>query len=126
MITRKLKEAKGSMEFGNRLYKVKFDKADYGKRMTQAFGIQYEFHLEDAVDHCPEWLVPFGEMKRLAAEYGLELVSRKNFHTFVHDHAQDISELMQKLGGSGSISPDEWDCVSIYMTFVFQKRATTY
>ena len=98
-------------------------------RGSQPFGIQYEFHLEDAVD-CPEWLVPFHVLKALAEEYSLELVYKKNFHEFVHEHVKnpEFAELMRKLGALGdgfsksSISSDEWDAAYIYMAFVFKKN----
>lgn len=116
-----------SGEFGNKLYKVTFDKHQKANALRCAkepFGLQYEFHLEDAVNHCPEWLVSFNELKNLAQQYGLELVLKKNFHEFVNEHKQghDLAGLMHKLGAHGTISPDEWDCVSIYLVFVFRKK----
>lgn len=129
VIVKKLRDTE-SLTFGNGVYNVKFDDSHYEKKFpsSKPFGIQYEFHLEDAVD-CPEWLVPFPEFKSLAEEYNLELVSKQNFHEFVHEHIlnQDYAELMRKLGALGdgtsrdTISLDEWDAAYLYMTFVFRK-----
>lgn len=129
VIVRKLRETEG-LEFGNTCYNIKFDDDHYEKKfpLSEPFGIQYEFHLEDAVD-CPEWLVPFQMFTALAAEYCLELVYKKNFHEFVHEHIKnpDFAELMRKLGALGdglskdTISTDEWDAAYIYMAFVFKK-----
>ena len=130
VIVRKLRESAG-LEFGNSCYSIKFDEYYQAKRFptSEPFGIQYEFHLEDAVD-CPEWLVPFHVLKALAEEYSLELVYKKNFHEFVHEHVKnpEFAELMRKLGALGdgfsksSISSDEWDAAYIYMAFVFKKN----
>ncbi|MCO5550933.1 hypothetical protein L7F22_004427 [Adiantum nelumboides] len=116
-----------SGEFGNRLYKVKFDRQQHARALRHSedpYGLQYEFHLEDAVDHCPEWLVPFDQLKKLAQQYGLELSLKKNFQDFVTEHMQvpDLVELMHKLDARGTISHEEWECVSIYLVFAFQKR----
>ncbi|KAI5083430.1 hypothetical protein GOP47_0003173 [Adiantum capillus-veneris] len=115
-------------EFGNRLYKVKFERQQHAKALRYGedpYGLQYEFHLEDAVNHCPEWLVPFDELKNLAQQYGLELSLKKNFHEFVKEHMQvpNLVELMHKLDAQGTISSEEWECVSIYLVFVFRKRS---
>eukprot|EP00249_Psilotum_nudum_P013284 c24259_g1_i1 orf=3-1121(+) len=123
VIVRKLREA-DSLFFGNKVYSINFDELYHEKRFpaSQLFGIQYEFHLEDAVD-CPEWLVPFSQFRLLAEEYDLELVSKMNFHEFVHEHVQQkrFEKLMRNMGALGGISNDEWDAAYIYMTFIFRK-----
>lgn len=129
VIIRKLRKAEG-LEFGNSIFNCKFDDSRSEKKFpaSEPFGIQYGFHLEDAVD-CPEWLVPFLKFQSLAEEYKLVLIYKKNFHQFIHEHIQneDFAELMRKLGALGdgtgrdTISDDEWDAAYLYMTFVFQK-----
>ncbi|KAI5075436.1 hypothetical protein GOP47_0009512 [Adiantum capillus-veneris] len=129
VIVRKLRETDG-LEFGNACYNVKFgDKYKEKKFLrSEPFGIQYQFHLEDAVS-CPEWLVHFPTFQALAKEYGLELVFKKNFHDFCHEHIKTpiFAELMKIVGalGHGSsrdrLSDDEWDAAYIYMAFVFKK-----
>eukprot|EP00250_Pteridium_aquilinum_P032847 c4794_g1_i1 orf=283-1377(+) len=129
VIVRKLRETDGR-EFGNSCYNIKFDEYYSDKKFlpSEPFGIQYDFHLEDAVS-CPEWLVHFPTFKALAEEYGLELVYKKNFHEFVHEHIKNpvFAELMKILGAlgdgasKGTLSADEWDAAYIYMAFVFKK-----
>ncbi|KAH7420419.1 hypothetical protein KP509_13G006900 [Ceratopteris richardii] len=116
-----------SGQFGNKIYRIKFDATQRAKALRcweEPYGIQYEFHLLDAVDHCPEWLVPFQELQNLAHEYGFELLLRKNFQEFVREHMQapNLAKLMHKLGAPGNISQEEWECVSIYLVFIFRKR----
>eukprot|EP01018_Ginkgo_biloba_P010759 Gb_30863 [translate_table: standard] len=130
VIVRKLREAEG-LSFGNSVYWISFDE-DYSRKTFKAsspFGIQYKFHLEDAVD-CPEWLVPFRNFQSLAEEYGLELVFKKNSHEFVHEYIKkpEFAELMRRLGalgdGSGdgsTLSEDEWEAAYLYLVFVLRK-----
>ncbi|CAM6098815.1 unnamed protein product [Calypogeia fissa] len=133
VIVRKLRAADGH-DFGNSVYRIAFSETDYPDkkfRSASPFGIQYDFHLEDAVD-CPEWLVPFPKFVELAEEYGLQLVMKQNFHDFVNEQIQlpEFGDLMRKLGALGdgqsekSISADEWDAAYVYITFVFQKKGT--
>ncbi|XP_057825677.1 mRNA cap guanine-N7 methyltransferase 1 isoform X8 [Cryptomeria japonica] len=132
VIVRKLRKADG-LKFGNSVYWISFDEKYAQKqkfKLSNPYGIQYTFHLEDAVD-CPEWLVPFHKFKELAEEYELELVFKKNSHEFVHEYLKkpEFAELMQRLGalgdGSGdekTLSEDEWDAAYLYLVFVLRKR----
>ncbi|KAH0453616.1 hypothetical protein IEQ34_017940 [Dendrobium chrysotoxum] len=119
------------LTFGNSVYWISFDEEYAHKkfRSSSPFGIQYKFHLEDAVD-CPEWIVPFHVFKSLAEEYDLKLVSVKNSHAFVDEFLKmpEFTELMRRLGALGdgnqdrsTLSQDEWDVAYLYLTFVLQK-----
>ncbi|KAJ6825550.1 mRNA cap guanine-N7 methyltransferase 1 [Iris pallida] len=131
VIIKRLREAEG-LSFGNSVYWISFDE-DYAQKKFKAsspFGIQYTFHLEDAVD-CPEWIVPFHLFKSLAEEYDLELVFVKNSHEFVEEYLKkpEFSELMRRLGALGddkqdqsTLSQDEWDVAYLYLSFVLRKR----
>ncbi|XP_057825668.1 mRNA cap guanine-N7 methyltransferase 1 isoform X2 [Cryptomeria japonica] len=131
VIVRKLRKADG-LKFGNSVYWISFDEKYAQKKFKSSnpYGIQYTFHLEDAVD-CPEWLVPFHKFKELAEEYELELVFKKNSHEFVHEYLKkpEFAELMRRLGalgdGSGdekTLSEDEWEAAYLYLVFVLRKR----
>ncbi|KAH9624554.1 hypothetical protein KSS87_017764 [Heliosperma pusillum] len=131
VIVKKLREAEG-LEFGNSVFWIRFDEdcADKKFKASRPFGIQYTFHLEDAVD-CPEWVVPFNLFKALAEEYDLELVFAKNSHKFVEEYMKrpDFVELMRRLGALGdgnedlsTLSRDEWEVAYLYLTFVLRKR----
>ncbi|KAG9153818.1 hypothetical protein Leryth_005943 [Lithospermum erythrorhizon] len=114
------------------VYWIRFDEEYSDKRFKSSnpFGIQYTFHLEDAVD-CPEWVVPFHLFKSLAEENDLELVFVKNSHAFVDEYLKrpEFIELMRRLGALGdgnqdrsTLSPDEWEAAYLYSAFVLRKR----
>lgn len=75
--------AEEGMTFGNEVFKVKFDLED--KHNIPLFSARYHFYLEGSVD-CPEFLVYFPLMKKLAEEAGLELVFNKSFKDFYDQH----------------------------------------
>ncbi|XP_071724797.1 mRNA cap guanine-N(7) methyltransferase 1-like [Rutidosis leptorrhynchoides] len=131
VIIKKLREAEG-LAFGNSVYWISFDEESSEKKFRSScpFGIQYKFHLEDAVD-CPEWIVPFHLFKSMAAEYDLDLVFAKNSHEFVHEYLKkpDYVELMRRLGALGdgnhdrsTLSQDEWEVAYLYLAFALKKR----
>ncbi|XP_059618402.1 mRNA cap guanine-N7 methyltransferase [Phlebotomus argentipes] len=64
--------------FGNDVYSITFQ-CDTEK--PPLFGAKYNFHLEDVVD-CPEFLVHFPTLVKLARNFGLELVMRERFGDF--------------------------------------------
>lgn len=47
----------GPLEFGNSVYRVKFDSQD----ATPRYGHRYTFFLEDAVEEVPEYVVYWDE-----------------------------------------------------------------
>lgn len=51
--SRRARESKTGLQFGNDVYNIKFDQEKY---LTQLFGGRYDFALEGVVD-CPEFLV---------------------------------------------------------------------
>eukprot|EP00850_Spirogloea_muscicola_P020402 SM000214S06796 [mRNA] locus=s214:112275:115008:- [translate_table: standard] len=127
VIVRKLRQAQ-VLDFGNRVYAISFSEHYMLKQFpaVNPFGLEYNFHLEDAVD-CPEWLVPFDVLVSLAAEYGLHLRLRENFHDFIirNSEVPDFGNLMLKILGarwSESISEDEWDAAHLYLVFAFSKQ----
>ncbi|WZZ61314.1 hypothetical protein YC2023_061421 [Brassica napus] len=143
VIIKKLREAEG-LEIGNSVYWIRFGEEHSRKysdddsrcillqkfKSSSPFGIEYVFHLEDAVD-CPEWIVPFNVFKSLAEEYDLELVFVKNAHEFVHEYMKkpEFVELMRRLGALGdgnqdqsTLSADEWEAAYLYLSFVLRKR----
>lgn len=76
-IIRRQRDA-GCDTFGNDIYRISFecDTAD-----IPLFGAKYDFHLEDVVD-CPEFLVHFPTLVKLARKYGLELEKKEDFPDF--------------------------------------------
>ncbi|KAG2282254.1 hypothetical protein Bca52824_053474 [Brassica carinata] len=119
VIIKKLRQAEG-LEIANSVYWIRFGEWFSQKKFKSSspFGIEYVFHLEDAVD-CPEWI------------YDLELVFVKNSHEFVHEYMKktEFVELMRRLGALGdgnqdqsTLSTDEWDTAYLYLSFVLRKR----
>lgn len=70
--------------------------SDSSRDGNEAFGIRYNFTLDDGVDNAdeevesaavnaPEWLVPLGEpLRQLAREHNMELILCQNFQSFFH------------------------------------------
>lgn len=67
--------AANAIEFGNDVYKVSFL---CDSECPPLFGGKYNFQLQGVVD-CPEFLVHFPMMVKLARKYGLELVMKERF-----------------------------------------------
>ena len=124
VIVQKLRAAPG-LEFGNSVVNIAFGPESASKKFPsiRPFGIEYVFCLNDAVD-CPEWLVPFPVLQKLASEYGLELELKQNFHEFINKESEPHAETMRRvLGPQGlaEISADEWEAAYLYLVFVFRK-----
>ncbi|KAK2181344.1 hypothetical protein NP493_403g06001 [Ridgeia piscesae] len=160
--------ASEDMSFGNEVYRVEFETPD--KTQLPLFGAKYNFHLEGVVD-CPEFLVHFPLVEKMAAEYGMKLVYRKPFADFFAEHirkgdgrgligrmqalepyppAEEV-DLLAKTSDAytharsyldahqadkqdgrpfantkvGTLSKDEWEAVSLYLVFAFQKVEET-
>lgn len=80
--------------FGNRIFNIKllFDP----KNGYPIFGGKYDFNLEGVVN-CPEFLVNFGVLEKLALNYGLELVYKARFSEFYKDHSGKYKQLLQRI-----------------------------
>ncbi|PRD26581.1 UNVERIFIED_CONTAM: rnmt [Trichonephila clavipes] len=66
--------------FGNDVFSVTFP----SKEQPSLFGAKYDFHLEGVVD-CPEFLVYFPALLKLAEEVDLELLYCKRFEDYYED-----------------------------------------
>ncbi|KAI9349464.1 mRNA cap guanine-N7 methyltransferase-like protein [Zopfochytrium polystomum] len=121
-IVKKLQTAP-DLSFGNSIYKITFD----DKSSFPMYGHRYMFELADAIDNCPEYLLNFRNLVRIAELFELELVYRKAFHDlFVEESASEehraLLYRMNVLDRNGTISPDEWEASGIYMAFAFRKK----
>ncbi|MCL4130929.1 UNVERIFIED_CONTAM: hypothetical protein GTU68_056874, partial [Idotea baltica] len=84
-IVSSLAASEGS-SFGNEVFKIEFPEdrpAD-----PPLFGDAYNFFLEGVVN-CPEFLVHFPTLVRLAEKYGLELVYKKSFEDLYKEGIND-------------------------------------
>ncbi|XP_053402078.1 mRNA cap guanine-N7 methyltransferase-like [Mercenaria mercenaria] len=164
-LVRRLRDSK-DMSFGNEVYRVTFDLDD--KTNLPLFGCKYNFHLEGVVD-CPEFLVFFPVLEKMAEKHGMKLVYKTPFAEFFnkqvedrehknllgrmqalesyppeeggkvmgledgdYDHVKSFVEDLQKSQTRdsqrsnrpitvGTLSKAEWEAVTIYCVFMFQK-----
>jgi len=84
-IMKRLEEA-DDCSFGNDVYSITFPSKDKPK----LFGAKYDFHLEGVVD-CPEFLVYFPALLKLAEEVDLELLYCSKFNDYF-DKKSEIQE----------------------------------
>ncbi|KAI7828789.1 guanine-N(7)-methyltransferase domain-containing protein [Gamsiella multidivaricata] len=123
-IVKKLKsESDDALQIGNSIYSIRFERRD----IFDKFGAKYWFHLEDAIDDCPEYLVHFPTFQKLAEEYGLELIYNKKFHQVYEEASQelDFNQLLYRMNvisEDGHLSADEWEAANIYLAFAFKKK----
>jgi len=91
------------------------------------YGSKYYFSLEEAVDNCPEYLVPMAELIRLAKSVDLELLMQRSFPE-MYQHYCDVPEYnkllhrMHVIGDDGSfLSDEEREVAELYLAFAFRK-----
>lgn len=61
----------------------------FDKVAVPRFGAEYVFHLEDAIDDCPEYLVHWPTLCRLAEVAGLRCILRMGFHDWFYDRVAE-------------------------------------
>lgn len=71
----------GGKTFGNDVYSVEFETPIDDEDPPPIFGAKYNFHMEGVVD-CPEFLVHFPTLIRLATRFGLTLTVCEPFHSY--------------------------------------------
>lgn len=130
VLVRKLRAIDG-LTIGNGVFKIDFDSRFSSKVFPitgGSYGIRYNFSLDSNVEDCPEYLVHFPSFQELAKEYQLELILYCNFHEFYNEFTsgeyKDFRDLFQRMGvldEQGTISPDEWDAIYLYVAFAFKK-----
>lgn len=89
---------KDGMNIGNQFYSLKMDNPVTDKHPSP-FGIRYEFTLKDAVDTCPEYIVPFSVFRRLCEENGMEFNLEAPLPQFYETYAQipEYQQLMHRM-----------------------------
>ncbi|GIY99927.1 mRNA cap guanine-N7 methyltransferase [Caerostris extrusa] len=100
-IMRRLEKA-SDCSFGNDVYNVTFP----SKEQPKLFGAKYDFHLEGVVD-CPEFLVYFPLLLKLAEEVDLKLYFHKRFEDYYDDkrESQEGQFLLTKMQAFESYPP---------------------
>jgi len=119
-----LRAAEGNT-FGNDVYRVEFppecDKHSFADDPFKTH--EYLFTLIDAVEACPEYLVPIPVLEEMALEHGLRLVHKWRFHEFYEVHRQEpeFAQLFARMSSSEEIPQAQWEALGIYLALVFQK-----
>lgn len=135
--------------FGNSVFSVDFEEGSLGKTLP-LFGAKYNFHLTEVVD-CPEFLVHFPTLVKLAERYGLMMIGKQRFQNYFQQRKEhhegkgllgkmnaletfptnkqvgssgEYSHVQQYSGGQelvGTLSKDEWEALTVYTVFAFKK-----
>ncbi len=124
--------APGEKKWGNSLYSVEFPNAPpKDGNFESAFGNLYTYYLADAVDHVPEYVVPFEKLRALCEEYNMELRYKKNlFEVFnkeipkyFHRLPPPLMQSLRRDDGTYGISGEDRDACSFYLAFAFEKTS---
>ncbi|KAI0831777.1 mRNA capping enzyme-domain-containing protein [Trametes gibbosa] len=113
------------LSWGNSVYKIRFEQRD----RKPMFGHRYWFYLQDAVDDVPEYVVHWDTFVQLAAEYGLHVIYKGEFHDVFsenHEH-EEFGPLLQRMhvvdaNGESQMDDDQWEAANIYIGFALEKR----
>jgi mRNA (guanine-N7-)-methyltransferase len=85
-IVKRLSES-GTNTFGNDVYKVKYLNEEGFENQPPLFGAKIAFQLDGVVD-CPEYLIHFPTLVRIALKYNLRLVFKKRFSDFFNEYSK--------------------------------------
>lgn len=104
-LVRRLRESPDN-SFGNEVYRVTFEDCD--KEKLPLYGARYNFHLEGVVD-CPEFLVYFPLLEKLAKQFGLRLVKKTRFDDFFQEFSdkKEYRTLLSKMQALEPYPTDE-------------------
>ncbi|KAF8459815.1 S-adenosyl-L-methionine-dependent methyltransferase, partial [Kalaharituber pfeilii] len=120
--------------WGNSIYKVTFGEDVLSRILPQSprfrppFGWRYIYHLEEAVETVPEYVVPWESFRALCEDYNLELIYKKPFHEVWRQESggRELGALSERMGvrarGAGLLlSDEEWEACGFYVAFAFRK-----
>lgn len=91
-IMKRLNEADGD-SFGNELYRISFL---CNQDPPPLFGAKYNFELDGVVD-CPEFLVYFPLLVKMARKFGLELVLKERFEDYFDRNCEKAKGLLERM-----------------------------
>jgi len=110
-------EASETNSFGNSVFSVTFPSDRLGQQPA-LFGAQYTFHLKEVVD-CPEFLVHFPTLVKLAERFGLTMIAKQRFQNYFHERKEkpEHSKLLGRMNALESYparrreagGPDQYD-----------------
>ncbi|VEU22544.1 DEKNAAC103332 [Brettanomyces naardenensis] len=120
----------GEKKWGNSIYSVEFPEVPpRDGKFEKPFGNMYTYYLVDAVDHVPEYLVPFEKLRSLCEEYNMELRYKKNLFElfnkeiprYFHMLPPPLVDSLKQPDGSYGVSGEDRDAGSFYLAFAFEK-----
>lgn len=118
----------GKTKWGNSIYSIEFDAPNPSGKFESLWGNRYMFHLTEAVEDVPEYVVPFQAFTKLALEYNLKLVNHQTFMNFFYKAVKDrdvkrVAEDSKILNSDGSfmISEEQLEACAVYAIFAFEK-----
>mmetsp|Transcript_19623 Transcript_19623/g.36138 ORF Transcript_19623/g.36138 Transcript_19623/m.36138 type:complete len:340 (-) Transcript_19623:2861-3880(-) len=135
VVVKKLRTIATDYTFGNEYYSIRFP-TDKFPVENGPFGLEYGFYLEDSVgdrkkrdfgfetEYVTEYLVIMDVFEKLAADYGLELVLCKNFHSFYEKFSDKYAKLYARMTHGCEFDQEQWDIAYLYLAFVFRKKGT--
>jgi mRNA (guanine-N7-)-methyltransferase len=117
------------LEWGNSIYKVVFpQKTPLDGIFRPPFGWKYIFHLAEAVETVPEYVVPWESFRGLAEDSNLELQYRADFREVFTEATKEreFSELAERMGvqdrnGNLLVGEEEMEAAGFYHAFCFYK-----
>ncbi|CAH1388700.1 unnamed protein product [Nezara viridula] len=87
---------------GNSIFNISFDEGVTNH--YPIFGAKYNFHLEGVVD-CPEYLVHFPTLEKLASMYGLKCVKKKRFQNYFEEMRKKGHSLLGRMSALETYPP---------------------
>ncbi|KAL9648093.1 hypothetical protein ABK040_007459 [Willaertia magna] len=125
VLVKKLRNTQGNT-IKNEVFEATF-LCEEDKSFSQVFGNRYDFQLVDAVDKCPEYLVPPKHFVELAKQYGLYIVENLNFHDFYdkYNNQQELKLNVKPELKLEGMTDDQWSAIYLYRAYVFEKKVET-
>ncbi|CAG9859106.1 unnamed protein product [Phyllotreta striolata] len=94
----------GSQTYGNDVYEVSID---FDVHKPPLFGAKYNFQLDGVVNNCPEFLVYFPVLVKLAKKYGLRLVRADKFQDYFERMKEEGMHLLRNMRSLEGFPPPE-------------------
>ncbi|KAF8433125.1 hypothetical protein BGX38DRAFT_1333844 [Terfezia claveryi] len=75
-------------------------KHTWDNRFRPPFGWRYQYHLDEAVEGVPEYIVPWESFRALCEEFNLELVYKRGFHDIWREESRggELGRLSERMG----------------------------
>ncbi|RPB22107.1 mRNA capping enzyme, large subunit, partial [Terfezia boudieri ATCC MYA-4762] len=104
-------------------------KHTWDNRFRPPFGWRYQYHLDEAVEGVPEYIVPWESFRALCEEFNLELVYKRGFHDIWREESRggELGRLSERMGvregreGGLELTEEEWEACGFYVAFAFRK-----